>query len=240
MSTQNNQSSVEYHVLKIFGEMEGVAGTWNINKMMRAKEFNISQATIGRILFRLEEQGYLEKVGGQKGRKITATGTQVLTKMEMGFKRDEYLQNLIESIQKNTLATALHHTQVRKMLEPAAARDAALYATKEEIEEMRRSIVSQRHALISNENASEPAENFHLCIAQSSKNKILSSFIHVLIDERKINDIVDAIGWKRNTRSEQDHLEILEAIEKGDAELAEKLMLLHLERIELIIKEESE
>jgi DNA-binding FadR family transcriptional regulator len=126
------------------------------------------------------------------------------------------------------------------MLEPAAARDAALYATKEEIEEMRRSIVSQRHALISNENASEPAENFHLCIAGSSKNKILSSFIHVLIDERKINDIVDAIGWKRNTRSEQDHLEILEAIEKGDAVLAEKLMLLHLERIELIIKEESE
>jgi DNA-binding GntR family transcriptional regulator len=240
MSAHNHQSRVEYHVLKIFSESEGATGTWNINRMMRAKQFNISQATIGRILFKLEEEGYLEKAGGQRGRRITSTGIQSLTQMEMGIKREDYLQNLIQSIQKNTLETALHHTQVRKMLEPAAARDAARYATKEEIEEMRRSIHTHRQALAASEDVSGPATSFHLCIAEASQNKILSSFVHVLIDERKINDIVDAIGWKRNTRSEQDHREILKAIEQGDAELAEKLMLMHLERIESIIMQEIE
>lgn len=122
---------------------------------------------------------------------------------------------------------------VRIALEPAAARLAALHRTEENLQAMRSALT----ALAAAHAAQEPGGAFdlqlHRAIAEASGNPMFLIEIDAL-DRRVAGMVVPSLApladgaEQRARRVEQEHVAILEAIERGDPDCAEAAMRLHL------------
>ena len=76
---------------------------------------------------------------------------------------------------------------------------------------------------------------FHAAIAGSARNRAITRIVHALIDllTQSREESLQVPG--RPTRSLQDHLRILEAIQRRDAAAARRAMLDHLVALERLI-----
>ncbi|WP_395243526.1 FadR/GntR family transcriptional regulator [Agromyces sp. MMS24-K17] len=117
---------------------------------------------------------------------------------------------------------------VRRILEPAAAAQAARRATPEQLDHLRAIVAAVDHAA-DVESLVEHDLEFHRGIAQSTGNSYLASLIDSLSSHT-----VRARIWRGITqenavgRTLQEHHAILDAIAAGDAELAEALTVVHV------------
>jgi DNA-binding GntR family transcriptional regulator len=114
-------------------------------------------------------------------------------------------------------------------LESMAARQATLHATDEEIARLRRMFDNFRDTTPAEhiEEYSDANIAFHQAIVELSKSQIIletikNIFVHVRAIRRMTISQSD-----RAARSIVDHLRIIEALEKRDTELAERLVRQH-------------
>jgi DNA-binding FadR family transcriptional regulator len=114
-----------------------------------------------------------------------------------------------------------HVLEVRRTLEVGAARLAALHRTEEDIANMRR-LVDERNTAASDEDVDRVVAMdvaLHRAIAQAAHNPVLTdlylNFLTVL-HENVRNNLVAQGGLS----SEQEHLDLVEAIAAGDADRA--------------------
>lgn len=124
---------------------------------------------------------------------------------------------------------------VRKIIEPALARRAALHASAEQIAEMEATLKRQEAKVLSGELATEEDTIFHYTIAQAADNSVLLKLAHVLMESlREVRERSLQVGG-RPGKSLAAHRRILAAIEKGDAPGAEVAMRRHLLEVEKLI-----
>ena len=123
--------------------------------------------------------------------------------------------------------------KIRSMLEGMCARWATKYITEKQIEELEEVLLLSEFHLRkrSDEQADQVTEldgKFHRILYEASNSRILE---HVLSDFHKYVQMARAksVGEKnRAEKSIQEHREILEAIQKHDGELAERLANRHI------------
>lgn len=121
---------------------------------------------------------------------------------------------------------ALDLIEMRFMIEPRIASLAAMNASPEDIEEMRK-LCEEVEALIkAGENHSAKDVAFHTCIAKSSKNMVMPKLIPII--HTAIALFIDLTHSALKEETIQTHREILEAIESRDPNRAHDAMLLHL------------
>lgn len=126
---------------------------------------------------------------------------------------------------------ALEVLTVRATLESLAARLAAERGTAEAIAELREAVVEGKNASASGDHvtASSAHTRFHLDLARAGGNSHLHAELEFL--PTKTEWIVSSLLQARSEYSWQEHEAILDAVENGDADLAERLMRLHSEHV---------
>ncbi len=180
-----------------------------------AAEFEVSRPVVREALRRLREHGFIYSRRGA-GSFVRASGL----KEPLGFGQLENVADL------------LHCYEFRLTMEPEAAgfaaerRDPAnLTAIASALELMRDATNRQAHR--------EDADfQFHLAIAQASKNSYFWTAMEALREHIAVGMRFHGVSVKRETRGLarvfEEHSQIYEAIRTGDAEVARNLMREHL------------
>lgn len=121
---------------------------------------------------------------------------------------------------------------VRKMIEPAMAREAARHATLEEVRRLEEIVARQAGRIEAGGLAIEEDSAFHDMIARISRNQVLLRVIDVLMDLLREGRERSLQVRGRPQRSLRGHRQILDAIRRRDGDAAARAMLSHLEQIE--------
>lgn len=120
--------------------------------------------------------------------------------------------------------------QVRRELEGLAARLAAGRVQIERLAEVEKEL--KRHPLagrINYEGLSEAGQGLHRLIVESCGNRVLAQFIRSLQDHFTRFRSLSLNMPEKIVASHREHLQILEALKKGDEELAERLIHEHFD-----------
>ena len=129
---------------------------------------------------------------------------------------------------------------VRRMIEPAMARDAARHATPDEIRQMESILTRQAARLEAGGLAIDEDSAFHDMIARASRNQVVLKVIDVLMDLLREGRERSLQVRGRPQRSLRGHRQILEAIRRRDGDAAARAMLSHLEQIEEMLLPERQ
>jgi DNA-binding GntR family transcriptional regulator len=119
---------------------------------------------------------------------------------------------------------------VRTLLEAESARLAALNAGPEGVAQLRELCKQGLDALDNDDIDGMVAANaaLHRCVTELSGNKVLLDFATQV--DRRVQWYYTPVARQRGKRSWQEHMKLISAIEKGDGELAAKIMREHTER----------
>lgn len=129
---------------------------------------------------------------------------------------------------------------VRKMIEPAMAREAARRATPDEVRQMEAILARQAARIEAGGLAIEEDSAFHDMIARASRNQVVLKVVDVLMDLLREGRERSLQVRGRPQRSLRGHRQILEAIRRRDGDAAERSMLNHLEQIEEMLLPERQ
>jgi GntR family transcriptional repressor for pyruvate dehydrogenase complex len=186
-----------------------------------AEQFQVSRSAVRDAIRSLEMVGLLEPRQGE--------GTVV---------RDlspDSIVNPLASILVRRGELVAELLDVRKMLEPALARRAALRASAEEIARLEDILRRQEEKILQGELPVDEDSEFHYVIAQAAKNSVVLRVLDVLMDLlRKTRERSLQVEGRRE-KSFAGHRRIFQAIKRRDPDAAEAAVRRHLEEIEQIL-----
>jgi GntR family transcriptional repressor for pyruvate dehydrogenase complex len=179
-----------------------------------SKRFSVSRTVIREALKVLKERGLIQSRNGE-GSYISKPNTDTISN---AINRIIQLDNISND--------NLHG--IRLILETAGARLAAQYARPEDIEDMKSILKGMADGSLPPDKRILLDTKFHIVIAQASGNELLRMFVEVmtiLLKDYMAKGMFGIAGIK-NTLAQ--HRKIVEALEKGDPDLAEKTIRDHL------------
>lgn len=203
-----------------------IDGTWqpgakipSENELCRS--LGVSRIPVREALQRLSTLGILETRHGE-GTFVRRAST------------DSYIQAIVPGLilDKPELMELLEY---RRIVEPNTAAVAARKATADDIAELERCYAAMQAHADDREQFALGDVEFHLAIARATKNRILVQINNVILDILGgfMKTIVDTLGVADGLRY---HSQLLEAIRRGDPDLAHNIMDEHvlrtIERIE--------
>ncbi|VFQ43752.1 FadR/GntR family transcriptional regulator [Desulfoluna butyratoxydans] len=129
---------------------------------------------------------------------------------------------------------------VRRIIEPQLAARAALHITEEQIVRLKLLVFEQEKRALAGETTEDIDQAFHLCLAEASGNGILLNVVKnltsILTESR-----TEALQTPERSRlSVIAHVEVIDALERGDSAGAEAAMRRHLETVEQAVFEGEE
>lgn len=178
--------------------------------------FGVGRPTIQHALRMLEAAGLVEARRGRLG------GTFITHPAEDSLAADDLIVRVMR--QRKELEDLLLY---RSIIEPAVARVAAATRRNADLAAMRRAILGMAAA------GSEPDymrhdTDFHMAVARATGNGLLTRAIEEI--RMRLNDAMTLLpesdAW--HVRISGEHEELLEAIERGDADSAETVMQEHV------------
>jgi len=189
-----------------------------------ALKLDVSRNTVREAYKILEAYGYLKAKHG-RGFFIASEANQIRKMTEAFFVTSNQISDLYA---------------VRRVLEEKIVEWATKNGTSEQIELLESIIHSAEKVIMGTmdpEKLSEYDLQFHLCLAEMSKNSVANSIMHHLIDLLAQSRTQSMQIPKRAEKSVNEHKKIVKAIKKRDVELAKKSMEYHLDSVEQSIKQ---
>lgn len=185
-----------------------------------AVEMGVSRTSLREAIQRLEAQGFLYQVQGGGTFVKTITNGILDSAVEEFVKRDEAIFDLME---------------IRKILETWGAHTAAIRATTEEIDTMKRYLEEMREAKEKGQIGHISDANFHFAISYGTHNVMLIHLMKNLF--YWIEKVSYEVRSRMYTNSEshealfKQHTDIFNAISARDPERAYDAMLVHMHYI---------
>jgi GntR family transcriptional repressor for pyruvate dehydrogenase complex len=186
-----------------------------------SETFNVSRTSVREAFRILESQGILEIRQGD--------GTYVA---------DNAIDNLVQPLASFILKEKdyqLELFEMRRLLEPQLAFLAAGRATPENMSKMEKILRRQEEQIANGEIGLDSDSDFHHELAEAANNRILLHVINTTMDFLTESRESYLLGEERAKKSLAHHKKILNAIKKGDGELAAKAMREHIEDVEKIL-----
>lgn len=220
----------EIQILEMIKDSLEPLGSWNIVNRMAEDSIDISSATIGRILSKLESMGYLQKEKF-RGRIITDKGLHAIM-FNKQLKDIATQQNKLNKfLDPQILDDFLTVLEARRTIERETARLAALRATFDEIEHMDYILSRQENKYKDHLWITEDDLDFHKSIAKASKNGILETMYNFLGIFGQQSRAFEYLRTIINAEYMVSHRRILNAIRAGDSPEAEAAMLDHIDSL---------
>lgn len=190
------------------------------NEFALGEKFGVGRSTIREAIKLLSSKGIVDVRRG--------SGTYVVTTAK-GLSDPLGLRSVQD---KNALALDL--VNVRLLLEPGMAEMAALNATEEDIDRIRRLCDRVEYKIQAGERYIEDDIAFHTCIAESSKNMVVEQLIPII--DTAVLMFVNVTHKKLLDETILTHRMLVDAIARHDPIGARSAMVMHLNFNRTLIK----
>lgn len=222
-----------FDVMHTIKNSDGSLGAVKIKKYLEDKGIDISEATIGRILARLDEDGLTEKQGNN-GRVLTEKGERKLIEYEFVFKSQEYYNSILNLIDTTGPAGMIEYLDAREAIELQAVELAIRNMTQEELSVIE-SILKEQMEIFYNYKSHKPTKSqghldyqFHKAIIKASKNPFLEAFYGLLRCSEQVQMMYEFIAGQRYI---EDHLRIFQSIKEKDVNKAKEYLKKHIDGV---------
>lgn len=220
----------ELAILEIIAESDEPVGSWHVVNRLEEEGISVSAATIGRMLNKLETQGYLQK-HSIKGRTITPQGLEAIDHTYKTRKIEEHKRHLDELINSNVLHKFLQVLEARKAIERTTARLAAEHITDEELDKLSQIIERQQNDYNQQKSAAQDDIDFHRTIAVASRNEALYSLYMILSMMGQQSELFEQLRNRLHAPYMGSHRAIFEALKTRSPEQAEAAMAQHIDHL---------
>lgn len=233
--SHSTSDNVEYILLKNISEHSEPIGAGFLADALHAQGISsASEATVGRYLRKLENQGYLasQKYDGRsRGRTITPMGQARLGELATERQQRKAMMDTIELF-RNGFGEQLRNMLVtRAILEPEVAALAARNATPADITAIGE-IVAQTARLRENgESMAKTDAPFHIAVARATGNPVLEAVMRMIRTDRDYSPAIESIMNTSSLYSSCDHLHIYNAIAQRNEEEARSVMAGHIQNL---------
>ena len=220
----------EIKVLKIIDEANKPMGTWAVENKLREDNIEVSTATVGRILSKLESSELLEKFKNE-GRIITSEGRLAIKRAETIKIINYHQDKLNKIISTEILENFVMIIQARKAIEKETTRLATRHINQAELDKLKEIIERQEKKSEKGESIADEDIEFHRTIAKASRNSILESLYSIVSTFKQQSNIFENLRRQINSPYNASHKKIYNAIKNNDEEAAEKLMSEHMDNL---------
>lgn len=224
MTNQSRKTVLYQQVVKEL-EKQIIAGIYQKGELLPSEKelmesFGVSRITIRKALSILSDMGFIRTDQGK--------GSEVLFSTQGQKYGDEFAEAIAE-YRDNFMAS----TQIRLMLEPEVARQVALTATDEQIRQL--------NDEMNNVEKLNDSDGFHGTLVSLLNNHVLTDMMNKLFEiegEKAPLSIIQPDKYKKTNKIlEQQHKNIVRAIEQRNGEFAYFYMKEHTQYIAEIFEE---
>ena len=184
------------------------------------ERYGVGRPAIREAMQALAGKGLVEISQGERAKVLRITAETIIRQVDLPAK-------MMLSGSSDTLE---HLKSARIFFERGMIREAATRATAEQIAELRALLEKQKQSLGDADAFIDADMEFHQCIARISGNPIFAAVSGAMLGWLKSYHTEMLIWTGRENVTLAEHEEIIRALEKGNADLAEKAMIKHLER----------
>lgn len=221
---------IEIKVLKIIENSDKAMGTWAVEDKLKEEDIEVSSATVGRILSKLENSEFLEK-HKNKGRTITLEGKLAIKRAETINVINFHQNKINEIISTEILGNFIMIIQARKAIEKETCRLATRHITQAELDKLEVILDRQEEKLRKGESIANEDIDFHKTIAKASRNEILESMYSIIATFKQQSMVFEKLRKEINSPNNTYHRKIYNAIKNNDEREAVKLMAEHMENL---------
>lgn len=227
--------NVEYILLQTISEYSEPIGAGFLADTLHGQGVSsASEATVGRYLRRLENEGYLisQKYDGRsRGRTITPLGHQRLCELIAERQQHKTMMDTIELF-RNGFGEQLRNILVtRAIIEPEVAALAARNATQADITAIGEIVAQTARLRECGESMAKTDAPFHIAVARATGNPVLEAVMQMIRADRDYSPEIERIINTSSLNSSCDHLHIYNAIAQGNEDEARHIMKGHIENL---------
>ncbi len=212
----------------LLNEMKSIGAP--IGASYLSKKFDVSMATVGRLLKKCEDEGYLKSISN-KGRVITKRGEKFLSNNNAKNEMVQSAEKVIEIAFSGKPENIIEVLQIRKLVEPYTVRCATEKSTDADRESVRDIDFEHQYAVRKGHNGSEEDLRMHLKIAELAGNNTLYQVLKLLLTENNIYEYLSRLSHLGEAGSYTDHTDFLAAYYAGDADGAADAMEKHIDNL---------
>lgn len=183
-----------------------------------AETFRVSRASVREAIKTLESEGLVTTRPGS-GTFITAVDVEAI------------IQPLASSLSRGK-AALIDLFEMRRLVEPGIAALAAERATPADILRLKEILKEQEQQISHGASAVESDAAFHFAIGQATQNSALQRLVAAIVEILKPAREQSLQTAGRAHKSLASHRDILQAIERHDADIARQAMQHHIEAVE--------
>ena len=227
---ESTPSPVLSALLALLGRSDQPLGAGAAREALTAQGFEVSEATAGRLLRSLEEQGLARKVSVQ-GRLLTEEGHRLLEETLRDRQRTQSAEALLEVLEPTRRRELADLLVARRAIEGETAALAARNGTAEERNQLRRILDQAREAAVAGRSVAPLDRRFHGLVAAMSRNRVLEAALQLLRQHGDPSPLLAGIRARSGHTTGQDHARILQALEARDPEEARRAMTAHLDNV---------
>jgi GntR family transcriptional repressor for pyruvate dehydrogenase complex len=219
-----------FKALEAIRESSRPIGAWRLCRLLQDKGLEVSRATAGRILKRLEDEGHV-RIEGRVGRVITPRGEEALKEWLDEQASRESHNALAESLTIRGRQHLIDALIARRAIESETAYLAAQNVTDEELRRLEKIIEEHEQLLKAGHSGVEKDAEFHRGLAQACKNRVLASALDVIYNNPKIGQALEYIRARVGSQMVRDHRYILSHVARRDKEGARLAMTEHIDGV---------
>jgi len=220
----------ELIVLECIRDSAEPLGSWSLVEHLEGRGYRVSSASIGRILYKLEQRGYVEGQGN-RGRIITEAGIAVIGKTRAFNSMDAHRKDLENLINSKVLEDFIMVLQARKAIERETARLAAENITEPEKRALTTILEEQEIKAARGESIADVDIAFHRGIAAASRNSALLALYGILSTMGQQSELFEFVRSRVNAPYRPAHRSILDAICSHDPDEAERSIIRHMDAL---------
>lgn len=230
MEPGSSREAVYYEGLRVLRDAGAPMGAWRLAALLRQRGVDVSQATVGRMLWDMEARGHVVR-RGRDGRAITQEGVRVLEDWDRRLLQVRSHQEFISSLKFTRREELVDVLVARRAVESETAALAASRRTPEDLEILRGIVEAHEKLLKEGSSGVEKDVAFHRALARASKNPVLAAALDVIYNDPDIGMALEYIRRKIGSRMVEDHRNLLDYVERGDPEGARKAMMRHIDNV---------
>jgi GntR family transcriptional repressor for pyruvate dehydrogenase complex len=217
-------------VLVLLARHADPIGSTTVCEHLSAEGWSISEATVGRVLRRLERKGAVEKRGRQ-GRVLTTHGRMLLSDLTRTRRQRTHGMQLSELLNDSGYRRIREVMLVRLLVEGEAAGLAADNGPPERLEALGAVVARSRNHLADGDYDTDDDNLFHNTVAEASGNGVLAAMVRFLREAEGMDVLFMRVRQEMGLKSLEDHAQISDAIRAGRPELARAAMRAHLQNV---------
>lgn len=230
----NDSVLQELIALRLLDAADKPVGAVRLMQAWKAAGLPGAEATAGRFLRQLDDEGYTELRGTTRGRTLTESGKERLELLDAQRRRNEHQSQLWGALKATELSDLMDLLRMRRLVEVEAARLAAIRATDEELAQI--ALAADHHTVMElADDSTSPSMDFHRLIAHASHNRIVGAVALMLLDPSNdpLEKLLERISFEAGTTDAQlsDHGDLAQTLIQRNPDQAAHVMAMHMNRL---------